>query len=321
MSNMKPQIVILDGYTTNPGDLTWDPVAVLGDLKVYDRTAADEIVERAKGAEMVLTNKTVLDAATIAALPDLKYIGVLATGTNIVDIDAAHKRGIVVTNIPSYSTDSVAQLVFALLLSIVYHPEHYTRRNSEHAWTDCADFSYVDYPLFELAGKTFGIVGFGHIGRRVAKIAEGFGMQIAVETSKPAEALPAGYRKLSRRELFSESDVVSLHCPLAPDTEKMVNGELLSLMKPRAVLINTGRGGLVDEQALADALKEGKIYAAGLDVLSQEPPRRDNPLLGAPHVLITPHIGWATEEARKRLIAITAANIEAYLSGKELNRI
>lgn len=318
---MKPKIVILDGYTTNPGDLSWEPVARLGELKVYDRTPADEIPARAKGAELVLTNKTVLDAPAIEALPDLKYIGVLATGTNIVDIEAAHKRGIVVTNIPSYSTDSVAQLVFALLLSIVYHPEHYTRKNCDHAWTECADFSYVDYPLFELAGKTLGIVGFGHIGQRVARIAEGFGMQIAVETSKTAESLPAGYRKVTRRELFSESDVVSLHCPLAPDTEKMVNADLLSVMKPRAILINTGRGGLVDEQALAAALREGKIYAAGLDVLSQEPPKRDNPLLGAPHVLITPHIGWATEEARKRLIAITAANIEAYLSGKELNRV
>lgn len=319
--NMKQNIVILDGYTTNPGDLSWEPLENFGNLTVYDRTPHDLILERAKDAELLLTNKTVLDAETISSLPGLKYIGVLATGTNIVDLDAAKKRGITVTNIPSYSTDSVAQLVFALILSIIYHPEHYTSRNCDHVWTNCADFSYVDYPLFELAGKTLGIVGFGHIGQRVARIGEAFGMRIAVETSKPQESLPEGYIKLTREELFSRADVVTLHCPLAPDTEKMINTSLLEKMKPRAILINTGRGGLVDEAALADALRKGTIYAAGLDVLSQEPPKPDNPLLAAPHVLITPHIGWATREARKRLIDITAANISAFLSGEPINRV
>ena len=316
---MENKIVILDGYTTNPGDLSWQPVEKLGNLTVYDRTPRSLIIESAKGASLLLTNKTTLDADIINALPDLRYIGVLATGTNIVDLEAAHRKGITVTNIPSYSTDSVAQLVFALLLSIVYHPEHYTSRNCEHAWTNCADFSYVDYPLFELSGKLLGIVGFGHIGRRVAGIAEGFGMRIAVETSKSQDQLPEGYVKMSREQLFREADVVSLHCPLAPDTEKMINASLLSIMKPDAILINTGRGGLVNEKDLADALHKGQIYAAGLDVLSQEPPRADNPLLSAPHVLITPHIGWATKEARKRLIDITAANIEAYQAGHPIN--
>lgn len=318
---MENNIVILDGFTTNPGDLSWQPVAELGNLTVYDRTPDKEIVSRASEAEIVLTNKTVIDADTISRLPKLRYIGVLATGTNIVDVKAARERGITVTNIPSYSTDSVAQLVFALLLSIVYHPEHYTNKNACRAWTDCADFSYVDYPLFELAGKQIGIVGFGHIGQRVAEIARAFGMRIAVETSKEEAQLPQGVVKMSREQLFSTSDVVTLHCPLAPDTDKMVNHHLLSLMKPSSIIINTGRGGLIDESALAEALRDGKIYAAGVDVLSKEPPSADNPLLTSPHIFITPHIGWATKEARRRLIDITASNIAAYLQGAPVNQV
>lgn len=315
------KIVILDGFPITGGDLTWDALKGLGDVTVYDRTQKDEILARAADAEIVLTNKVVLTAEILAQLPALKYVGILATGTNVVDIAAAHERGIVVTNVPSYSTCSVAQLVFALLLSIIYHPEHYTRKNASLCWSDCPDFSYADHPLTDLAGKTLGIVGFGHIGHKVAQIGSAFGMEIAVATSQPQESLPAGYRKLTREELFAQSDVVSLHCPLAPDTEKMVNASLIGRMKRSAILINTARGGLVDEEALATALRDGRIYAAGVDVLSQEPPKADNPLLRAPRVLITPHIGWATREARERLIAIAAENVAAFLRGKPVNAV
>lgn len=312
-------ITVLDGYTLNPGDLTWDALAALGNLTVYDRTEPEQTVERAKDSEIVITNKTVLDAATIASLPKLRYIGVLATGYNVVDTAAAARAGVVVTNIPSYSTQSVAQMAISLLLAIVERVEHYAEKNRAGGWSRSEDFCYMDFPLMELAGKQFGVVGFGHTGSATAKVASALGMKIAVSTSKPQEALPAGYRKMTLDEIFATSDVVSLHCPLAADTKHLVNRERLSMMKRTAILINTGRGPLIDEDALAAALKDGEIYAAGLDVLSSEPPAADNPLLSAPNCFITPHIAWATFEARKRLMEIAVSNVEAYLAGKPQN--
>ena len=312
------KIVILDAYGVNPGDMDWQPVAALGSLTTYDRTSRDEIAERCAGAEIVLTNKVPFDAATIESLDACKYIGVLATGYNLIDLDAARKKGIVVTNIPAYSTDSVAQNVFALLLAITNHVEEYSIRNRQGRWAQCKDFCYLDFPLMELSGKRMGIVGFGNIGQAVARIARAFGMNVGVYSSKPQEKLPE-VRKMSMDEIFSECDVVSLHCPLAPDTRNLVDARRLAMMKPTAILINTGRGPLVDEQALADALNSGKIYAAGLDVLSTEPPKADNPLLTARNCFITPHISWASTEARVRLIDIAAHNIAAYLEGRPVN--
>lgn len=314
------KIVVLDGFNINPGDLSWDDLEALGDdVRIYHRTAPDQVIKRSKDAEVILTNKVVINDETMEELPRLKYIGVLATGTNVVDIEAAHKRGIIVTNIPSYSTMSVAQIVFALLLAITQHPEYYTEQNRRGKWAKCADFSYADFPQIELAGKTLGIVGFGHIGQAVARIAEAFGMNVAVATSKPQEALPGWCRKLDIDRLFAESDVVSLHCPLAPDTKNLVDDRKLALMKPEAILINTARGPLVDEAALAEALNSGKIYAAGLDVLSQEPPKADNPLLSARNCYITPHIAWATLEARRRLMKTAVENLKAFQAGTPCN--
>ncbi len=313
------KIVILDGYGMNPGDMSWQPIEELGELTVYDRTAPAEVVERARGAGIVLTNKTVLDAATIDTLPDLKYIGVLATGYNVVDLEAARLRGIVVTNIPAYSTDSVAQMVFAHLLAITNRVEHYAADNRAGRWAHCPDFCYWDEPVSELAGKTFGIVGLGNIGRAVARIALAFGMKVKAFTSKDASALPAGVAKASLDEIFATCDVVSLHCPLTESTRHMVNADRLALMKPSAILINTGRGPLVDDRALADALNGHRIHAAGIDVMTTEPPAADNPLLTARNCFITPHQAWATTEARARLLAIAAGNIRAYLAGKPVN--
>lgn len=291
------KIVILDGYGMNPGDMSWQPIAGLGDLTVYDRTAPDEVVARAAGAEIVLTNKTVIGAAEIAALPALKYIGVLATGYNVVDIAAARTRGIIVTNIPAYSTDSVAQMVFAHILAITNRVEHYTAENRAGAWSSCADFCYWDEPICELAGKTIGVVGFGNIGRAVARIALAFGMKVRAYTSKDQATLPDGVVKTPMDELFAVSDIVSLHCPLTDSTRHLVNGTRLAAMKPSAILINTGRGPLVDDDALAAALRTGRIRAAGIDVMTCEPPAADNPLLSAPNCYITPHQAWATTEA------------------------
>ncbi|MCM1291867.1 MAG: D-2-hydroxyacid dehydrogenase [Prevotella sp.] len=318
---MDNNIVILDGFTTNPGDLSWAGLEALGNLTVYDRTSKNEIIPRSKDAQILLTNKTVISAADIESLRNLKMIGVLATGTNIVDCEAARRHGVTVCNIPSYSTDSVAQIVFAFLLNAIYHPDLYTWQNKLGYWSESRDFSFVNFTLTELAGKTFGIVGFGHIGRKVASIAAAFGMKVVLETSKSQAELPEGYVKMSREELFTVSDVVSLHCPLAPDTEKMVNGKLLSLMKPTAILINTGRGGLLDEDAVAKALCENKLAAVCVDVLSSEPPSKTNPLLNAPRVTVTPHIAWGTFEARRRLIDITVANVKAFLDGSPQNMV
>lgn len=315
------KIVVLDGYAANPGDLCWDELKALGECVIYDRTAPEEVLERAAGATIVLTNKTVLTAAQIDALPELKYIGVLATGYNIVDIEAARTRGIVVTNIPSYSTPSVAQMVFAHILNIAIQVQHHSEEVHKGRWTNSKDFCFWDTPLIELRGKKLGIVGLGHTGYSTARVAIGFGMEVHAYTSKSAFQLPPEIRKMELDELFRECDIISLNCPLTESTRNMVNAERLKLMKPTAILINTGRGQLINEQDLADALNSGQIYAAGLDVLSQEPPRADNPLLTAKNCYITPHIAWATTAARERLMHIMMDNIKAYLEGKPVNNV
>lgn len=315
------KIIVLDGYGLNPGDLTWKGFEELGELTVYDRTSPSELLERAAGAEALVTNKTLITSENMDALPDLKYIGVLATGYNVVDIDAAKARGIVVTNIPAYSTASVAQMVFAHILNITQRVGYYADENKQGRWTKNADFCYWDTHLVELQGKKMGIVGFGNIGQATARIAQAFGMEVCVYSSKPQFALPSGIKKMELDELFGECDVVSLHCPLTPDTKEMVNAERLSKMKPNAVLINTGRGPLINEQDLADALNEGKIAAAGLDVLSVEPSVEGNPLLGARNCFITPHIAWATLEARTRLMDIAVQNLKYYQKGQIVNNV
>lgn len=315
------KIVVLDGYGLNPGDLSWKDMGNLGELTVYDRTSPDELLERSVEAEVLITNKTLITADNMVALPRLKYIGVLATGYNVVDIDAAKNRGIVVTNIPAYSTSSVAQMVFAHLLNVTQRVGYYAKENQKGRWADNADFCYWDTELIELAGKKMGIVGFGNIGQATARIAQAFGMEVCVVTSKEQSALPYGMIKMGLDELFASCDVVSLHCPLTPATMEMVNADRLKLMKPQAILINTGRGPLINEQDLADALNEGRIAAAGLDVLSIEPSVRDNPLLSARNCFITPHIAWATKEARTRLMNIAVENLKAYLNGHIINNV
>ncbi len=315
------KITVLDGYGMNPGDLSWEGLEKLGELTVYDRTAPELAIERAAGSEALLTNKTVLDGATLRRLSGLKYVGVLATGYNVVDIPTARELGITVTNIPAYSTDSVAQMVFAHLLAITNRVEHYTEENRCGRWSDSPDFCYWDTPLHELAGKKFGIVGFGNIGSAVARIALAFGMKVCAFTSKDASALPEGVAKVSLDELFETSDVVSLHCPLTEGTHHLVNSARLNRMKSDAILINTGRGPLVDEQALADALNAGKIQAAGVDVLTCEPPSGDCPLLSAKNCYITPHLGWATKEARERLMDIAVDNLRCFIDGKTKNNV
>ena len=312
-------IVILDGYAANPGDLSWEEMKQLGNCVIYDRTSPAEVLERSRGAEILLTNKTVLNADTINALPNLRYIGVLATGFNIVDREAAKAREVIVTNIPAYSTDSVAQMVFAHLLNICQQVQHHSEEVRKGRWSNNPDFCFWDTPLIELRGKKMGIVGLGHTGSRTARIAIAFGMEVYAYTSKSSFQLPHEIKKMELDELFSECDVISLHCPLTPDTREIVNASRLSLMKSTAILINTGRGPLVNEQDLADALNEGRIYAAGLDVLNQEPPHADNPLLTARNCYITPHIAWASTAARERLMQIAVENVKAYIEGKTMN--
>lgn len=311
------KIVILDGYTANPGDLSWKELETLGELVVYERTSADETVARAADADVVLTNKVLITKEVMAQLPRLKYVGVLATGYNVVDIEVAHHRGIIVTNVPAYSTESVAQMVFAHLLTVTNRVEHYAVQNRAERWTNSADFSYSDTLLTELAGKSFGIVGLGNIGKRVAQIAQAFGMNVIALTSKTT--LPEGIKKASLIELLAQSDVLSLHCPLTPDTHHLINADTLKLMKPTSILINTGRGPLVDDQAVADALKAKRLYAFCADVLTEEPPKADNPLLGLPNAYTTPHIAWATVEARARLIQVAIDNVKAFASGQPQN--
>ena len=293
------KIIALDGYAANPGDLSWDELKSLGECTIYERTAPTEVLERAAGADILLTNKVVLDAATIASLPDLKYIGVLATGYNIVDTAAAKERGIIVTNIPAYSTPSVAQMVFAHILNIAQQVQHYTDEIRNGRWSDSPDFCFWDTPLIELRGKKIGIIGLGQTGYNTARIAIGFGMEV----------------------LFVNCDIISLHCPLTDSTRELINAARLKQMKPNAILINTGRGPLINEQDLADALNNGTIFAAGLDVLSQEPPRADNPLLTARNCYITPHIAWASAAARERLMQIMLDNVKAFLDGKPINSV
>jgi len=311
-------IVVLDGFTLNPGDLSWAELESLGPCAVYPRTRPDELLTRAAGATILLTNKTVLTGNFIGNLPRLQYIGVLATGTNTVDLAAARARGIPVTNVPSYGTQSVAQMTFALLLELAQHVGHHAQTVREGQWSRSADFCYWDRPLIELDGLTLGMVGYGRIGQAVGKLGVAFGMKVlacdpAIEPAGPA------IRSVELETLFRESDVVSLHCPLTPQTANLVNAQRLSLMKPTAFLLNTSRGPLVDEPALADALNSSRIAGAALDVLSVEPPPADNPLLTARNCLITPHLAWATRAARSRLMQIAVQNVRAFLQGKPRN--
>lgn len=317
----KKNIVVLDGYTLNPGDLSWEGLKEIGNCIIYDRTAADEVVERCREADIVLTNKVVIREAEMAQLPRLRYIGVLATGYNVVDTVAATTRGIVVTNIPAYSTDSVAQMVFAHLLNIVNAVQTHTVSVRDGDWSRSADFSYMLSPQTELAGKTMGIVGLGNIGRRVARIADAMGMRVVAKTSKCAGELPEYITPMSMEQILAESDVITLHCPLTPDTQHLINAHTLAQMKQGAILINTGRGPLIDEAAVADALNKGHLRAAGFDVLAVEPASCDNPLLNARNTFFTPHIAWATYEARERLMNIMLDNIRAFLAGAVVNQV
>ena len=313
----QPNIVVLDGHTLNPGDLSWDAIGALGQLTVYNRTPPEQVVERAGGAEVIFTNKTLLPAEYIKALPDLKYIGVLATGYNVVDIAVARAQSIPVTNIPTYGTASVAQMTFALILELTQQPALHDASVRAGDWTECPDFCYWKTPLVELDGLTLGLVGYGAIGRAVARLGRAFGMKILVHTRTAREEQDT--RFVDCETLFREADVVSLHCPLTDENQGFVNAKLLSQMKPTAFLVNTARGPLVDEAALAKALNEGQIAGAATDVLSVEPPPADNPLFGAENLIITPHIGWATRAARERLMDIAAENLRAFLNGTPQN--
>lgn len=313
------QIVVLDGFALNPGDLSWEGLQKLGDCEIYDRTKPDEIFDRIKDAEVVITNKAVIDEKLIDRIPVLKYIGVTATGYNVVDVPAASRKGIVVTNIPAYSTDSVAQLVFAHILNVANRVEKHAASVSSGDWAGNPDFSYWKTPQMELAGKTLGIVGFGRIGRKVAQIGAAFGMKVIFHNRSKISDVPAEMRQTTLNDVFSESDVVSINCPLTPENIEFVNEQLLLKMKQSAILINTGRGGLIDERDLAIALNSGIIASACLDVLSTEPPRTDNPLLSARNCFITPHIAWATIEARQRLMNITIQNLNGFISGNLQN--
>jgi glycerate dehydrogenase len=288
---------------------------------VYERTKPEETVARAAEADIVLTNKVIIGKAEIEQLPHLKYIGVLATGYNVVDIKAAHERGIIVTNVPAYSTESVAQMVFAHLLTVTNRTEHYAIQNRKGRWTNNPDFSYSDTLLTEIAGKTIGIVGLGNIGSRVAQIALAFGMKVKAFTSKAAETLPDGIQKADMQELFSTADVISLHCPLTDNTKHLINADTIELMKKTAIVINTGRGPLVDDEAVADALVHGRLAAFCADVLTNEPPSITNPLLKLPNAFITPHIAWATKEARTRLLQVAVDNLRSFVDGKPQNVI
>ena len=312
-------IVVLDGYTANPGDLSWEELKALGNVTVYDRTSPSETVARAAEADVVLTNKVVVGRKEMEQMPHLIYIGVLATGYNVVDVEAAHERGIIVSNVPAYSTESVAQMVFAHLLTVTNRTEHYAQENRNGRWTKNKDFCYWDFSHMELSGKLFGIVGLGNIGQRVAAIAHAFGMRVCAYTSKPEKLLPSYVEKKPLMELFSDCDIISLHCPLTTDTRHLVNSQTLQNMKPSAILINTGRGPLVDDEAVAAALANGRLAAFCADVLTEEPPKMTNPLLSQPGAFITPHIAWATKEARIRLLQVAIDNVRSFLNGHPQN--
>lgn len=316
------KIVVLDGHALNPGDLSWEEIGKLGELTVYDRTPPGDVVSRIGDAPVVFTNKTILNEAVLAACPSLKYVGVLATGYNVVDVQAAGRLGVCVTNIPSYSTMSVNQMVFALLLEICLHVGHHSRRVHEGAWTKSADFCFWEYPLVELSGKTMGLIGFGQIGKRVAQTALALGMEVLVYTPHPDKALEKeGLRFGSLEEVLEKSHIVSLHCPLNKDNAGMINKGSIAKMRNGAILINTARGGLVVEADLREALESKKLFAAGVDVAAVEPIPKDSPLLGAPNLIITPHIAWAPKEARVRLMHIAADNLKKYLDGNPTNRV
>ena len=311
------KIIVLDGFTLNPGDLSWDELHGLGECTVHERTAPDQLMERAKGAQVLLTNKVILDREAMEQLPELAYIGVLATGINVVDEKAARERGIAITNVPAYSTDSVAQFVFALLLELVVGVGRHDRAVHEGKWSRSPDFSFCEISMVELAGLTMGIVGYGAIGKAVARVARAFGMKVIVHTRTPGN--DDGVRYVDLETVFAQSDVVSLHCPLTLETEGLVNKDRLTWMKDTAFLINTSRGPVVDEAALAEALNTGEIAGAAVDVLSVEPPPADNPLLAASNCIITPHIAWATLAARKRLMDTVVGNVKAWMNGQPVN--
>ena len=312
------KIVVLDGFTLNPGDLSWDPVAECGELILHDRSSASEVIDRLTNANAALTNKVVIDRATLERLPKLRYIGITATGVNVVDLAAAKERGITVTNVPSYSTDSVAQATFALLLELANRVGHHAQAVREGRWTRCPDFCFWDFPLIELAGLNLGVIGYGQIGQAVARIARAFGMNVLATPSRSRKA-ESGVQVVSLETLLSESDVVSLHCPLTPETKGLINSDRIRLMKQTAFLLNTSRGPLVVENDLAKALREGRIAGAGLDVLSVEPPVQGSPLFDAPNCFITPHQAWGTRAARQRLMNVTAANLKAWITGSPQN--
>lgn len=312
------KITVLDGNTLNPGDLSWKPFEDIGELTVYDLTPPELVVERGRDSEVLILNKTRITREHLSQLPKLKYIGILATGYNVVDIDAASELGVTVTNIPAYSTMSVAQHIFSLILALTNRSEYYSIQNKSGRWECCRDFSYTDFPLIELDGKRFGIIGYGNIGKAAARIAKAFGMEVSVYSSKPQEQLP-GLKKESLEDLFADCDIIALCCPLTDRNAGMVNASLISRMKPSAIFINTSRGGLVNEADLAAALNSGKIYGAGVDVLSVEPPTCDNPFLHARNCIVTQHIAWATKEARQRCMDMAASNLTAYLSDAPVN--
>ncbi|WP_439134521.1 D-2-hydroxyacid dehydrogenase [Pseudomaricurvus sp.] len=314
-------IVVVDGYTLNSGDISWDDVRALGDCHIYERSSSDEVIERCQAADAVLTNKVVFSDEVMAQLPNLKYLGVTATGYNVIDVDAASRRGIVVTNTPAYGTASVAQFVFAQLLHWAQPVGYYDQSVKARRWSRSDDFCYYDHNMVELAGKTLGVVGYGAIGRQVAQVALAFGMEVLVHTRTLPADLPANVSHVDLSTLASRSDVISLHCPLTEENKGFINAEFLSLMKPSAYLINTGRGPLIDEAALYDALLQRRIAGAALDVLATEPPPVDHPLYSLNNCTITPHIAWATKEARQRLMGIAVDNLQAFVDGESLNRV
>ena len=309
----------MDGKGVNPGDMSWKQIQQFGELIVYERTTSEEIIDHVGDAEIVLTNKTVFDEDTIAKLKNVKYIGVLATGYNVVDLKAASKRGIVVTNIPAYSTDSVAQMTFAHILNVTNHVDHYARASRDGEWSRCPDFCYWDKPLVELAGKTIGIIGLGNIGMKVANIALNFGMNVIAYTSKEPKEIPNGINKASIDNILSDSDIISLHCPLTKQTRELINKDSIAKMKRSVIVVNTGRGPLVNEEDVANALHNGLIGAYCADVMCSEPPSADNPLFVEQNAYITPHVAWASKEARIRLMDIAEKNIHSFLSGKPIN--
>ena len=310
------KIVILDGFVANPGDLSWEPLAELGELTVHEYTAPQDVVARIGDAPIILTNKTVISAEVMANCPNLRYIGVLATGYNVVDIAEAKKRGIVVTNVPAYSTPTVAQFTMALLLEIALHVGHHSRVVHEGKWSACRDFAFWDYPLMELQGKTFGIVGYGSIGKEVARVAQAFGMKVLAYSRHGAEDF---HTELD--ELYAKSDIVSLHCPLTAENTGMINKGTIAKMKDGVIILNTARGGLINEADLRDALVSGKVYAAASDVTTREPINADSPLLGLDNMIITPHIAWAATEARQRLLSVAIDNVRQYLAGNVQNNV